>query len=262
MIGNASPWFHTTDVAGHAVASRPTDLVIFPYAGGSASAFRTWTRTCHPAYRAMVATLPGRGARLDEPPEEDFETLVHHLVDTLAPRLGRRFALFGHSLGAYLAFETARLLPREPVALFVSGAVDPQRRAAAPRQVAAMPDAQLVEELRRLGGTPPEVLEHEELLELLLPSIRADFALADDYRFRPEPILSCPVHVLGGDRDATAPPDALDGWLSRTRGPGQTRIFHGDHFYLHDRERELMAYVSGVLEQPPQVHDDEREGPR
>lgn len=246
MTCTATEWFRTNGGPADA-AVEPVDLVLFPYAGGSPSAFRGWMRTRDGAVRTLVASLPGHGDRVNEPPVEHFDDLVRHLVDALEPQLSRRYAVFGHSLGAYLAFEIARVLPRPPVALFVSGAASPEQRTRERPSRSAMNDAELVLELRRLGGTPHQVLEHAELLDLLMPAIRADFALADSYRFRPSPALTCPIFALGGDRDPAVPPESLSGWLSHSGGPGYVRLFPGDHFFLHEHERALIGYVLDVL---------------
>jgi medium-chain acyl-[acyl-carrier-protein] hydrolase len=240
---NGSVWFEQR-VAGQ-VGS--LDIAVFPYAGGSPAAFRGWT-SASLAARVLVEALPGRGTRFGEPPVDDFDRLVDILARELTPQIGRRFALFGHSLGAYVAFEVARRLPTPPVALFVSGADSPAARVPAPRHRAAMTDGELVDELRRLGGTPAAVLDNEELLELLMPSIRADFGLVDSYGFRPEPLLDCPIHVFGGNRDAHTSPAGLQAWSRHTRGPTDVHLFGGGHFFIHDAEEEVHQHVRETLQ--------------
>lgn len=243
----ASPWFLIPEVEPQ---KGQITLVLFPHAGANASLFRPWLQSERIGMWTLIATLPGRGARLSEPPVKRFDLLVEELMAALKPVLPRRYALFGHSLGAYVAFEIARRLPTEPAVLFVSGATPPQQRLPAERPRAEMSDAELVDELRRLGGTPPEILQHPELLELLMPSIRADFELADDYVYRPGPPLSCPVHALGGAHDTTTAASALPGWLEHSKAPGQVKTFDGGHFYVHERENELMTYVASTLNSP------------
>lgn len=241
-------WFLRSRVPA---SSGEVTTVVFPHAAASPSLFRGWLSPGCRGVDAWVAALPGRGARLDELPITSFEPLVEALLAELAPTLPRRYALFGHSLGAYLAFEVARRLPREPVALFVSGAAPPQQRRRADRPRADMSDAELVEELRRLGGTPWQVLGNPELLELLMPSIRADFEVADSYAYEAEPKLRCPLYALGGQDDQAVPVGQLSGWLEQTHGRGQVATFPGGHFYVHDREGELMAYVGSMLQPSP-----------
>ncbi|NHC44332.1 thioesterase II family protein [Motilibacter aurantiacus] len=222
------------------------DLVLFPYAGGNPGAFRSWRGALGTA-RSYVASLPGRGKRFAEAPVEGFFELVDLLVDELEPVLRPRYALFGHSLGAYVAYEVARRLPVSPVALVVSGADGPQARVPAARRRTTLSDAELVDELRRLGGTPAVVLDNEELLELLMPTIRADFELVDSYEFHDGPLLDCPVHVLGGTADAHTTQEGLAAWRSLTTAPTSLREFPGGHFFVHEAEAEVQAHVDGLL---------------
>jgi medium-chain acyl-[acyl-carrier-protein] hydrolase len=222
------------------------DLVVFPYAGGNPASFRRWHRGTT-GCRTLVASLPGRGTRFAEEPLHDFDTLVARLADELAPRLTGRYALFGHSLGAYLAYEVARRLPDPPSALLVSGADDPAGRLPrASRQ--SLTDAEFVAELRRMGGTPSVVLDNPELLEFLMPSIRADFAVVDSYVYRPGPQLDCPIHVLAGADDPHTTAAALDGWRLRTSGTTTYDVLPGDHFFVHQSEDAVLRHVRRLLD--------------
>jgi surfactin synthase thioesterase subunit len=195
--------------------------------------------------------LPGRGKRLREPPETDWPRLLAHLAPALRALADRPLAFFGHSLGAVLAFEVTRAWraatgPR-PSHLFISGSRPPQvpRKRPALRNVS---QAEFLAALQEYGGTPPEVLAHAELMELIMPALRADFALAEQYRYQPEPPLEVPFTLMGGADDPRVAPAALEGWREQTRGPCRTRIFPGGHFYLEAQAQAVAAEIARTLE--------------
>src|SRR5262249_19393623 len=148
-----------------------------------------------------------------------------------------------HSLGALVAFELARRLRRDggpqPARLFVSGCPAPQARTRE-KSVHTLPDAEFIEELRRLKGTPAVVLADDELMELLLPTLRADFALCEPYAFAPGPPLTCPISALGGLADDTVSRHDLDPWREQTTGPFRLRLLPGDHFFLQAGQPLLL----------------------
>ncbi len=179
-------------------------LFCFPHAGGGASLFHGWADRLPPAVEVCPVQLPGRETRFGEPPINRLGPLVGALAEALLPHLDRPFAFFGHSLGALIGFELARRLRRErglePVHLFASACAAPQRWGCV-RPIHALPDAAFRKELRRLRGTAPAVLDNEELMEILLPALRADFALCETYAYGEDDPLSCPVTAVGGLRD-------------------------------------------------------------
>jgi medium-chain acyl-[acyl-carrier-protein] hydrolase len=111
----------------------------------------------------------------------------------------------------------------------------------------ALPDAELQMELRHLDGTPPAVLGHAELMELFLPTLRADFELCETYEHVEEPPLPVPIHAFGGRNDAQVRPDELLAWARHTTADFQCRLLPGGHFYLHDAEAALLAELSAAL---------------
>lgn len=227
-------------------------LFCFPYAGGAASVFRNWPQRFGDRVEICAVQLPGRENRLKEPRFTDLYALAERIAGEFAPLLpAKPFALFGHSMGALLAFEVARELRRRhlpmPVRLFASAASPPQigDRADPPRHT--LPDDALIAELRRLGGTPDELLEHEELLRLLLPILRADFSVVDTYRYRHEEPLDVPLSAFGGTGDRGVPEERLEGWRLQTRAAFTARMFPGNHFFLHAQEGELTKEVERLL---------------
>jgi medium-chain acyl-[acyl-carrier-protein] hydrolase len=225
-------------------------LFCFPYAGGGASIFRGWADGLPDAVEACPVQLPGREARFREAAFTRLRPLVESLAAGLRPHLDRPFAFFGHSLGALVAFELARRLARDgrpgPVHLFVSGCVAPQT-ATRETSIHTLPDAEFREELRRLNGTPAAALDDDELMELVLPTLRADFALYETYAFDPGPPLACPITALGGLGDDGVGSQDLDAWREQTTGPFRMRMLPGDHFFVHTARTPLLRAVEQAL---------------
>ncbi len=233
-------WFFTRP--GPAARVR---LFCFPFSGGGSSAYRGWAEAL-PGVEVTTVVPPGRESRLREPAFTRMDPLVAALTEALAPTLDDRpFAFFGHSLGAYVALEVTHALRRAgaplPRRFFASGCPSPDRRVSRP-PIHALPDRAFIEALRRYGGTPEEVLAHEELMELLMPVLRADLEVYETYRGSPEPPLDLPISALAGRDDDRATPDEVEGWRTRTTQGFTIRLFPGRHFFVHgERERVLAA---------------------
>jgi medium-chain acyl-[acyl-carrier-protein] hydrolase len=243
-----SQWFHRLN-PNPAAGIR---LFCFPYAGGAAPAvFRAWPGHLSKTFEVCVPSLPGRGLRVREPAPTRLSFLVEQLAGSIAPLLDRPFAFYGHSLGALTAFELARSLRRAglraPEHLFVSGSRAPHMRVASLARH-NLSDAELLEELGRLNGTPREVLENRELMELLLPSVRADFEMLESYSYAVEQPLACPVSAYGGAEDPEASRDDLEEWQRHTASRFSMRIFDGDHFFIHRHAPELLRVIAREVE--------------
>jgi medium-chain acyl-[acyl-carrier-protein] hydrolase len=227
-------------------SARRVRLLCIPFAGGSAAAFRDWPAIFPPHVEVCPLELPGRGTRFKESTREDLIGLAGEIHAALEPLLGEPLAIFGHSLGAMLAFELARLLsmrgPREPLRLFISGQRAPHRSNPKP-PLHNLPDERLVEELRKLGGTLPEVFENADLLSLMLPVLRSDFRMGETYKFAPSAPLGCPISVFGGTVDEEVCHEDLTAWREYTMGSFDVRCFPGNHFFLHTSARLLVAEI-------------------
>jgi medium-chain acyl-[acyl-carrier-protein] hydrolase len=178
--------------------------------------------------------------------------LVETLADVLLPYLDRPFAFFGHSLGALISFELTRQLRRQngpgPVHLFVSGARAPH----SPKSrfpLHDLPEPELLEALRRLNGTPQAVLEHKEMMEVMIPILRADFAVSETYAYTNESPLDCPVSVFGGVHDRGMGREHLEAWPDQTSSSFSLWMLPGDHFFLHTAELRLLGILSHELEE-------------
>lgn len=227
-------------------------LFCFPYAGGTASLFRTWPDGLAPFVEAYTAQLPGRGPRLSESSFTQLTPMVEAIAEAIQPHLDRPYAFFGHSMGAMISFDLARLLRKlqvqQPLHLFVSGRRAPQWPETS-RDTYDLPEAEFVEELRRLNGTPREVLEHPELMQLMTPLLRADFSVCQTYEYSPEPPLNCPITVFGGVGDDETGREQLEGWREQTTATYTLRMFSGDHFFIHEAQPQILQIISQQLRQ-------------
>lgn len=227
-------------------------LFCFPYAGGGASIFRPWADALPAMIEVCPVQLPGREARMKEPPFTRLPPLVQAAVRCLIPHLDKPFAFFGHSMGALLSFELARELrrrrSREPAHLFVSGCSAPQITDPDP-PIHSLPARMFIENLRLLNGTPRDALDHQELMEVLLPPLRADFAVYETYVYADEPPLPCPITAFGGLEDGKVSRDCLDAWRRQTRASFALRMLPGDHFFLRTAQPLLLQAVSHELGQ-------------
>jgi medium-chain acyl-[acyl-carrier-protein] hydrolase len=217
-------------------------LFWFPHAGGGTGQARGL-----PYVAICPVRLPGREARVAEAPFERMAPLVAALADAIEPYLARPFAFFGHSMGAAVAFELARLLRRRgqplPKMLIASGARAPQcRRNHVPPPEPA--GEQFLDELRRLEGIPGEVLDDPPILRAILPALKADAALYRNYVYAEDAPLECPIRAYGGAEDPNVRREQLEGWAEQTKASFAVRLFPGGHFYLqsgHARFLDALA---------------------
>jgi medium-chain acyl-[acyl-carrier-protein] hydrolase len=213
-------------------------LYCLPCAGGSASMFRAWADVLPPTVELRAIRLPGRHARYREPAFTDCETAAAELADALGPELRRPYVLFGHSMGALIAYRLIRVLERRTLAqptLYVGASWTVQGVAAERMPDPDEPDERFVDVLRRLGGVPPEVLSDPEKLAITLPVLRADFQLCRSYVYRPdEAPLSVPTSIMGGLADRVTPLDEMTTWREHTLRYLGLRRFAGGHFFLRD----------------------------
>lgn len=196
--------------------------------------------------------LPGRGTRIKDAPFTRMEPLVEAIALALLPELDKPFAFFGHSMGALVSFELARLLrkrgDRQLSHLLISGRSAPQIPDPEP-PLHALPEAEFVEKLRRYNGTPSEVLANAELMQLFLPILRADFELIETYVYKNEPAFDFPISAFGGLSDFEASREYLSAWAHHTTAAFDLRMFPGDHFFLHSNEALLLQSITRQLQQ-------------
>lgn len=224
-------------------------LFCLPYAGGGSSIFRKWAQGLPHNVEVCMLQLPGREGRLHEMPFQRLLPLAETLAEAMLPHLDNNFAIFGHSMGAKIGFEVARYLRKkyemEPAHLFVSGARAPQLPSTEPPTY-DLPEPQFLEKLKSLNGTPKEVLEQAELLELIIPLLRADFEVVQTYEYLPGPPLTCPITAYGGLEDEIDR-NQLEGWADQTLSTFKLRMLPGDHFFLRSSEQSLLRSLASEL---------------
>ena len=222
-------------------------LFCFPYAGGTASMFQQWRHSLPDTIEVCPVQLPGRGNRLADRRFTSVGPLVEALAEDLGDYLDRPFAFFGHSMGALVGFELARLLRCErrpqPVHLFVSGCEAPQLPLGT-RPIYNLPDPELINALRRMNGTPQEVLDHAELMELMLPIIRDDLTVCQAYEYSPEPPLACGISAFGGLQDPGVTEASVSAWRAQTTGEFEMKMIDGDHFFIHNSLAQVLRVIA------------------
>lgn len=229
----------------------PLRLVCFPHAGGAAQFFRAWG-TQLPAVEVLAIQPPGRWSRRGERPFRRLDALATAAADALVRELDRPYALFGHSLGALVAFEVARLyrgrglqLPRRLVVSSRAGPQIPLARA----PLHELAGERLVAEVRdRYGGIPEQVLADPDLLELMLPVLQADMEVYETYVHHDEPPLPVPVTAIAGDEDPLVDRDGLRAWGEQTSAGCTVHRLPGGHFYLGEGARAFFELLRGELE--------------
>jgi medium-chain acyl-[acyl-carrier-protein] hydrolase len=245
MTLHSTPW-----LVRQAGGPRRFRLYCFPHAGGSAQNYRHWQSRFSSAIEVCAVQLPGRGQRMAETPFSDLSSLVKALAPIIAHQSHLPFAFFGHSMGALIAYELARYcqlhdLP-QPKALFVSGTAAPQHRPPS-ENIHKMNDEEMTVKLATFNGTPPEILQHKELMALVLPMMRADFTMVENYHYIPAPILTMPITVLAGREDPRTTPEQADGWAKETSNICRVQWFEGDHFFINHETDAVIDCITADL---------------
>ncbi|MBN3911309.1 MAG: thioesterase [Nostoc sp. NMS1] len=226
-------------------------LFCFPYAGGSAAIFRTWPNNLPSNVEVCAVEYPGRGRQIKSSPLTRLEPLVEAIAPVLMPYLDKPFAFFGHSMGGLVSFELTRLLRSQynlaPFHLFFSARRAPQLPPIKP-PLHILSDHDLQDELRSLNGTPKAVLESEELMQIFLPILRADFAVLETYIYTPKQPLESPITIFGGLQDQDVSHEALQAWREQTIAAFSLHEFNGDHFFIHSHQELLFKLISQELQ--------------
>jgi medium-chain acyl-[acyl-carrier-protein] hydrolase len=225
-------------------------LFCFPYAGGGASVFYKWSDNLPLFLEVCPVQLPGRENRIGEAPIDQLNDLMMAIRQNLLLYLNKPFVFYGHSSGALLAYEIARTLYScdglQPEHLFVSGRPSPSE-GPTKNPIHKLPDNDFLREVQLYNGIPREILDNSELLELLLPALRADFTINETYEWPNGELLSCPISSYGGHEDNTVSMDSLKKWHKLTDGPFDMKMFPGDHFFIRTAEPMLLHALSKEL---------------
>ncbi|MCS0603072.1 alpha/beta fold hydrolase [Streptomyces sp. LP11] len=236
----------------HPRPDAPARLVCLPHAGGSATFYHPVSASMPDSVDVLCVQYPGRQDRRGEPPATSIGDLAERITDVLLPWTDRPLVLFGHSMGASLGFEIARRLEHEhgivPRALVASA----RRAPSCPRDesVHLRDDDGLVEEMRQLSGTDAAILDDVELIRMALPAIRADYRIAETYRYEAGPNVTCPIVGLVGDADPKVTVAEARAWSRHTDGTFEFRVFEGGHFYLTAHQKDILALLADRAARP------------
>jgi medium-chain acyl-[acyl-carrier-protein] hydrolase len=225
-------------------------LFCLPHAGAGAAVFRKWQDQVDPSIEIVPVQLPGRESRHAEKLEESISSLAGMLVEPVIEKADDQpYAIFGHSMGALLAYELSQELAakgRPPSLLVVSGQAAPHAYHVR-WPVRNLSNQELIEYLGELDGIEAELLANPALLEFYLPVVRADFAACETYRYVQRPPLTAHLIVLGGAADPVAPPAELGRWSELTSDETVIRIFQGGHFFVFEHLATVLSMISDTL---------------
>lgn len=223
-------------------------LFCLPFAGGGASTFLPWMDKLASEIEILPVQLPGRENQFTVPAFRRLNALLEMLGEVLTPYIDVPYALFGHSMGGLICFELVRYLRRMglplPQHLFVSGSRAPHIFWQVENPpIHQLSDDRFIERIRTLNGTPEMILKNRELLQLLLPTLRADFELCETYKYQAEQPLDCAVSAFGGLRDKQASAADITAWGAQTTQAFHRRMFPGDHFFIHQFQHVLLRAI-------------------
>jgi medium-chain acyl-[acyl-carrier-protein] hydrolase len=245
-VHSTSVWFSVPPTPGR------LNILCLPQAGGDTSLYNRWQRLLAPTVALVPVLLPGRGLRLADPPFVAMADLVAALADAIPPYTGHPYALFGSSMGGWIAHALAQeLLQRglpAPVALFACTSSTPFAKRRLPK-VDTDDRATLIAEILAFNPDFDRVLAYPELVDLLLPVIKADFTLCTGYRPRHAPRLTCPIIGFAGNRDQIIPTETMHGWADLTEGGFSLSEIDGDHFLIETAPRPILAALEACAEQ-------------
>lgn len=227
-------------------------LFCFPYGGGGASVYTRWQSAMPQGLEIFPVQTPGRENRFAEEPIADMTQMVDLLLEVVTPYLDLPFALFGHSVGALEAFELARRLRRHglrsPEWLFVSGHPSPGSPPRLP-PVHRLPMAAFMEAMREHYAMDPAILAQPEVMELIYPTLRADYELVETYVLGGEPPLEMPISAFGGRLDPETTEGEIEAWKRHTTGSFKHRMFDGNHMFINSSRDDLLDDLGRELAQ-------------
>ena len=225
-------------------------LFCFHYAGSGGSIFLPWVQSLPKETELVAIQLPGREYRFDEPLLYDMREVTAQLSDALVPFLDKPYAFFGHSLGALIAFDLARVLRnhglQQPALLMVSGQNAPQVKSNLPTRL-QLSDEEFIQVIRECKGTPEAILQNDMILEFLLPRLRADNMVYENYLYEEQEPLDCRIVAFYGQEDSRVDDTNPSEWHVHTGQSFQYYRFPGDHFFLHDHEEALLQHICNEL---------------
>lgn len=240
-----SPWFYIQK-------PNPTAkirLFCFPYAGGGASIFRDWHQFLPSEFEVVAVCPPGRENRFNEELISSMPVLVNTLHKNILPLLDKPFIFFGHSNGALICFELSRSLRHEKIYVperIILSAKCPPHIPSGKERISQLPDTEFLAELEDMSGTPKDILQNKELMALLMPMLRADFALSENVVYEEDILLKCPATLFYGLQDKITL-DQIMAWQDLFLEPVQTVMFSGGHFFIEDQRDQILFELNRIL---------------
>ena len=242
-----NPWF----VSYKSNITIKMRLFCFHHAGGTGSFFKGWKDFFPPEIEIVAIQLPGREARLSESFLTNIDDVIEGVIYSFSKYQDRPFIFFGHSLGGFISFEIVRRLRRLdlciPKYLIISGQTAPQLP---PEKeiLHILQDHEFIEALNKYGGMPEEILRNEELMEVLLPRLRADFTISETYNYIEEPPVNCSILVLGGRNDSTVDHKELIAWGNQTTKKCLIKLFPGGHFFINSFQKLIFRTLENIIQ--------------
>lgn len=243
--------FNSWFICYKANATARLRLFCIPYVGGSASSFYTWTNELPSEVEIIGIQMPGLESRFQEAPLKSVKSVVKMLAHAIYPKLNKPFSFFGHSLGAFIGFELTDRLGKQyslkPVRLFVSGIRAPQIPDSNP-SIHHLPKSVFLKELhRRYRGITEEIFQDPDLVQELLPGLRASFKMYESYKYVDGDPLDCPITAFGGLQDYTASQEDLEAWGQQTKCVFTLHMIPGNHFFIHFEREHFLRTLSNEV---------------
>ena len=221
-------------------------LFCLPHAGGNKYAYRSFSDAAPPFVKVKILEYPGRGDRVREKPVTDVKLLAKMMVDEIRDELNAPYAIYGHSMGTLVGYLMAREIRHagyaDPKFLFFTGSEGPATRMKEKTRH-MLPQDELIEELRSMGGISDEVLGEPDIMSFFLPIIRADFQAVETYQHTPAEHFGFPIHVIIGTEEKVTLEEARS-WQMETHLPIEIMQLHGNHFFIFDHTERIMRLIS------------------
>ncbi|WP_395375884.1 thioesterase II family protein [Marinicella sp. W31] len=225
-------------------------LFCFPYAGGNGSTYSSWVDVLPDDVEVFTIELPGRSYRFTEPAYRDMQNLVEDLMQSFPSLTNKPYILIGHSLGSRVAFELMYRCKQAgikgPEHFIASGSPAPHINEDK-KGIYKLPKEEFIEELRKLNGTPEEILKNDELMALSMPSIRADFELSETYTYTGSEKFDCPITVFYGDEDKEISLQKIEAWEDIFTRPISIHSIPGGHFFIEDNATFVLEKIQPII---------------
>jgi surfactin synthase thioesterase subunit len=226
-------------------------IFCFPYAGGSSATFVPFARNINADTEFLVIQPPGKGARFKEKPYSDMPSLVEDLYLNIQPLLNIPYMFLGHSLGSRVAFELLRKIDAAslplPIEFIASGSRGPQV-CAIRKPISSLGDKEFAIALQEYGRVNQEIIDNDELLALILPAIKADFKISEEYYYSGTDSFSCPLTVFGGTHDPLVAEHELYSWCDLFENDKKVVIFEGKHFFIEENKEPVINAVKNIIQ--------------